>query len=173
MQNMTAEQFTCLYETELLLWWKTNPRSLGLTFASWLFLLLVSQIFAWHFSTEIKNNLTPWSGVRSEIVKLRFMPDIGLIPHRWGWSAQSDTTRSLRRQRKVQRLGTQRERSQAIPPNSHLPSMCTPLPRCLWIKKKRLMFNTTSLHSCFSNINPALATSPASLHAFPYTIHVQ
>lgn len=35
------------------------------------------------------------------------------------------------------------------------------------------MFNTTSLHSCFSNISPALAASLASLHAFPYTIHVQ
>lgn len=125
---------------QLLIWWKTNCRSLGLTFATWIFLPVVSQIFAWHFSTEIKNSLTPWSGVRLEIAKLRFRPEINLILYRWGQSAQSDTRRSLRwtaglrRQKKVQRLGMQRERSQVIPSNSHLSSMCTPLPTAFELK---------------------------------------
>lgn len=91
------------------------------------------------------NKKIAWShglGVLSEITKLRFMPVINLILWRCGWSAWSDTRRSsratvcLRRQRKVQRMGTRRERSQVVPSNSHHSSMYTPLSCCLWIKRK-------------------------------------
>lgn len=49
---------------------------LRLTFATWTSPLFISQIVAWHFNREIKNNFTPCSGVRLETTKLRFVPEI-------------------------------------------------------------------------------------------------
>lgn len=49
---------------------------LRLTFATWTSPLFKSQIVAWHFNTEIKNNFTPCAGLRLETTKLRFMPEI-------------------------------------------------------------------------------------------------
>lgn len=82
-------------------------------------------------------------------------------------------TAGLRRQRQVQRLGMQREKSQVIPSNSYPSSMCTPFPCGLWVKKKRLMFNTTSPHSCFSDTSPAPATRLASPQPFPGAVPAQ
>lgn len=120
---------------------------LTLTFAAWIFPLFVSQIFAWHFSAEIKNNFTPCFEERSGTAKQRFLPQVRL-------------SGAIKRQREQKRLGMQKKgaRWSLL---TYLSACALPFPCCLESKRKGWCL-----------IQPLCTATPllALLHAFAYTV---